>query len=109
MNMIKWNTRRGYQSDGQHMAAAMLADGRVIFVDVSRGCEGVLRHNLGVLGYTLPEDADIIKDLVIHDYDLGKYDWLPTGFDRRDVQKQIDKLAASYKGSGVIGPGGRIL
>lgn len=41
MNVIKFNTGRGYTSQGQRISAALLPDGRMAFNDHDRGIRGI--------------------------------------------------------------------
>ena len=57
---MKFNTNRPYDANGQIIQATQLSDGRVHFVDLSRGLDGVLHCNFN--------ERDIMRA-----YDAGHY------------------------------------
>ena len=73
---MKFNTNRPYDANGQIIYATDLNDGRVHFVDVSRGLDGVVLCNFN--------ERDIMRA-----YDAGDYD------NYLDVNEQIALGAAA--------------
>lgn len=67
MNIITWNTNRWYGEHGQRMAATQLADGAILFTDIDRGIDGIIKPH-EVSGHALRLD----KSSVMYAYD--RYD-----------------------------------
>jgi hypothetical protein len=61
-----WNTGRHYSSNGQRIAAAILDDKRVAFVDIDRGISGITKDPI--------HNARSIQEFVMSQYDdIDKY------------------------------------
>lgn len=69
MKTIKFQTGRHYTEHGQRIAAALLDDGRIYFVDVDRDIDGILSADAAdILEFGLFSRRDILSM-----YDAGQY------------------------------------
>jgi len=68
--VIRFNTQRLYQKEGQIIRVQKLDDGRFVFIDESRGVDGIVdaHHN----DHLLKTDGDVIRH-VMHAYDHLNY------------------------------------
>lgn len=65
MQTIKFNTGRQYSDNGQRIAAALLENGDIIFVDIDRGLE-----------YLIPAgSARFTQSSIMAAYDRGGLEW----------------------------------
>jgi hypothetical protein len=65
MQTIKFNTGRQYSANGQRIAAALLDNGDIIFVDIDRGLE-----------YLIPAGAARFnQSSILAAYDRGGLEW----------------------------------
>lgn len=74
---VAFNTGRAYTKNGQRIAARVLDDGRVLFVDVDRNISGVTYHHHLF-------DADFygsLRKFVETEYDLCYYNCPEFGLD----------------------------
>ena len=65
MNKISFNTRRMYTSNGQEIDAIQLDDGQVLFVDHSRGIDGLLECELNQTAVMREYDASRYNDIIL--------------------------------------------
>lgn len=79
LDCIAWNTGRGYSAHGQRIAATMLEDGRIAFVDVDRHISGVTREAFMGRDET-PVNRRRLQAFVMRDYDNCAYDDLASTF-----------------------------
>jgi hypothetical protein len=67
-NVVVWNTGRHYSREGQRIAAQVLEDGRIVFVDIDRGIDGIIK------GKTIDTALAVI---VMNAYDENDYSAIP--------------------------------
>lgn len=83
---VLWNTGRLYEDAGQLMAATVLADGRAVFADLSRGIEGEVAAPCPSLPWAYARGASALRERVMRSYDGGSYRYSQAAFDfMRDV------------------------
>lgn len=73
----EWNTGRQYAADGKGQPMVAQLDGqRLLFSDLARNINGAVRLGNALLGCAL--DRFHVQDLVMHNYDLGNFDYTNT-------------------------------
>lgn len=88
-NVIRFNTGRMYGASGQRIAATKLADGRVFFVDVSRG-----------LDYVTDEPCELTECDIMRAYDSGTCTapfWSMSGASAELTHDALDALRAAAR------------
>lgn len=85
MNKISFNTRRMYTSNGQEIDAIQLDDGQVLFVDHSRGIDGLLT-------------CELTQAAVMREYDSGHYSDLITSHAFLTLNNLVRELTAAHFG-----------
>lgn len=83
MNKISFNTRRMYTSNGQEIDAIQLDNGRVLFVDHSRGIDGLL-------------ECELNQAAVMREYDSGHYKDLMLSSDFIALRDLVAELTAAH-------------
>ena len=89
MHTITFNTGREYTEHGQRIAAALLDNGDIYFVDIDRGIDGTIKAN----GLTRQDVVDLglfTQRAIMADYDNGLYAWtaVPEG-----LRAQLSEVA----------------
>jgi hypothetical protein len=74
MQTIKFNTGRMYGEKGQRIAAALLDNGDIYFVDIDRGIDGTIRAN-GLSRDDILDLAIFTRSSVMSSYDSNDYAW----------------------------------
>jgi hypothetical protein len=82
----RWNTGRFYSDLGQRIVATMLPDGRIAFVDLDRGIDGLTNIVLDKADYA----PHVIQQIVMGDYDYGRYTGLYSLPDRRGLLGSLE-------------------
>ena len=103
LDCIAWNTGRWYSAHGQRIAAAVLVNGRIAFVDVDRHINGVTRHAFLGAG-TRPFNHRRLQAFVMHEYDNCAYDdiqlaerILPPGTELMALRHRLTLMAAAVE------------
>jgi len=74
MKTIKFQTGRHYTGHGQRIAAALLDDGRIYFVDIDRDIDGILTANAAdILEFGLFTRCDILSMYDANQYGGGRH------------------------------------
>jgi len=92
MNIISFNTGRGYTAHGQRIAATQLDDGSVAFCDIDRGID-----------YITTGPCDLTKSDVMAAYDHNWTDgrWYALPDDLRDeIKTKLHAAARAVKSAG---------
>jgi hypothetical protein len=87
MKILKFNTQRGYTTDGQRIAATQLESGHVVMVDIDR--------HVDIL---FPVGVELTQADIMQAYDHG-WQKFPNDIDMSygdyyDIVRQLQKLAA---------------
>jgi hypothetical protein len=92
MQTIRFNTGRGYTDKGQRVAAALLDNGDIYFVDVDRGIDGTIRSN-GLMKDDMLDLGLFTQRSIMAAYDNGEYAWtsVPEGL-RADLTAVASSL-----------------
>ena len=92
-----WNTHRGYTDAGQRIAAAVLEDGRVAFVDVDRQIDGITIAS--VFDVTPPQGRrptpSEIESFLMKEYDYLRCTW---GLHDPEIVELRDRLRQAALG-----------
>jgi len=91
MKTLKFNTGRYYTDKGQRIAAALLDNGDIYFVDIDRHIDGTVKAN----GLTIDDVIDLdlfTKRAIMKAYDDNQYAWTTVPADMRAV---LSELAAT--------------
>jgi hypothetical protein len=83
MNKISFNTRRMYTSNGQEIDAIQLDDGQVLFVDHSRGIDGLL-------------ECELTQAAVMREYDASRYNDIVLSPDVINLRNLVHELTAAH-------------
>jgi hypothetical protein len=90
MNIISFNTGRGYTAHGQRIAATQLPDGSVAFCDIDRGID-----------YITTGPCDLTQSAVMSAYDHNRTEgsWyaLPDGY---AIKAELQAAARAVKSAG---------
>ena len=98
---VLWNTGRIYEDAGQLIAAMVLADGRAVFADLSRGIEGEVAAPCPTLPWFYARGASALRERVMRSYDAGSYSYTQAAFDfMREVNLRYGKEHAAVLGDG---------
>ena len=94
MKTIKFQTGRHYTEHGQRIAAALLTDGRVYFVDVDRDIDGILAANAAdILDFGMFNRRDILSMYDANQYGGGRHD-ISDDFDAgSEIARTVRELA----------------
>ena len=83
MDVIKFNTGRYYTDKGQRIAAALLDNGDIYFLDVDRHIDGtIMADGLtkdDIIGFDMFSQRGIMSA-----YDAGNYQWATVPLGMRD-------------------------
>lgn len=94
MQIITWNTGAHYTEHGQRIAAAVLPNGDVAFIDADRGIDGVLTD----LMLEVPDIVDL-KAIVMTHYLHGWYKHFPRHTeDYYAILEQLTQAALNHQG-----------
>lgn len=91
MKTLKFNTGRYYTDKGQRIAAALLDNGDIYFVDIDRHIDGTVKAN----GLTIDDVIDLdlfTQRAIMKAYDDNQYAWTAVPADMRSV---LSDLAAT--------------
>lgn len=91
MNTFKktlvFNTGRQYSTAGQRIAAGLLNDGSILFVDIDRGLE-----------YLLPAGSALFdQNSILAAYDAGAVEWLDSNSWEPVLAQELSAIAAEVK------------
>jgi len=92
MNIIAFNTNRGYTTHGQRIAATQLDDGSVAFCDIDRGID-----------YITTGPCDLTQSAVMSAYDHNRTEgrWYALPDDLRDeIKAKLHAAARTVKSAG---------
>jgi hypothetical protein len=95
MKTIKFKTGREYTEHGQRISACLLDDGDIVFLDIDRGIDGVIRAN-GIS----KEDIECLyfnRTTIMDCYDNGNYAGANLFFASSDRQELMAELATIAK------------
>ena len=88
-HVIAFNTGINYTRYGQRIAATRLPNGHIVFVDVDRGIDGIIKH----------DDLDLTHDVVLLAYRSNNYGRImpnnPEGIDWDAYCALIKRLSAA--------------
>ena len=94
-----WNTGRWYSALGQRIAAVVLENGRVAFVDVDRHIGGVTRHEF--MGRNdNPLNHKRLQAFVMREYDNCAYDDIAVAMWLISCGDEVEALRAGERSSG---------
>ena len=84
---LAFNTGRQYSENGQRIAAGLLDDGDIIFVDIDRGLE-----------YLIPAGAvSFTQEAILAAYDRGHLEWVEHWRPGHALIQQLSAAAAEVK------------
>jgi hypothetical protein len=89
VEIFTWNTGRAYTASGQRMAAKVMADGRMAFVDVDRGIDGLTVDPV--------EEGSLVQKFVVTEYDYNRYKMFPVWESEAMFQLRVDLVAAALE------------
>lgn len=92
MNTIKFNTGREYTEHGQRIVARLLDDGDIVFLDIDRGIDGVIRAN-GISKEDI-EELYFNRVTIMDCYDNGNYNQ-GNAYASREVLADLQTIAQS--------------
>ena len=92
MNVIKFNTGREYTEQGQRIAARLLDNGDIVFLDIDRGIDGVISAN-GLSKKDI-EELYFNRTTIMDCYDNGNYNQ-GDAYARREVLADLQTIAQS--------------
>lgn len=96
MKAIKFNTGREYTDKGQRVAAALLGNGDIYFVDVDRGIDGTIKGNGLTMG-----DIEALglfnQRSIMAAYDNNEYAWTSVPEGMRAALTEMALTAPSTK------------
>jgi len=88
MKTLKFNTGRYYTDKGQRIAAALLDNGDIYFVDIDRHIDGTVKAN----GLTIDDVIDLdlfTQRAIMRAYDDNQYAWTTAPADMRAVLSDL--------------------
>jgi hypothetical protein len=91
MTILKFNTGREYTANGQRIAASLLENGDIVFVDVDRQIDGVIRAGELTLDDVLMFRCFTQRE-IMRAYDRNEY---ANDLIDRDLLAQLRDAAAS--------------
>ena len=92
MKTIKFKTGREYTEHGQRIVARLLDNGDIVFLDIDRGIDGVIRAN-GISKEDI-EDLYFNRTTIMDCYDNENYSH-GNAYARREVLAELQKIAQS--------------
>ena len=92
MDVIKFQTGREYTEHGQRIAARLLNNGDIVFLDIDRDIDGVISAN-GINKKDI-EDLYFNRTTIMDCYDNGNYSWA-NSFDRQELMAELATIAQS--------------
>ena len=96
MKTIKFKTGREYTEHGQRIAARLLDNGDIVFLDIDRDIDGVISAN--GLNKKDIEDLYFNRTTIMDCYDNGNYtgaNFFFASSDRQELMTELAKIALS--------------
>lgn len=89
-----WNTHRCYSDEGQRIAATVLKDGRVAFVDVDRQIESITAASVFGAGqkHGRPTPDELVA-FVMKAYDCQRCEWGLNRPEHREIAGRLRQAA----------------